>query len=103
MNRGEVWWYQLPEEEDRRPGCILTRSAAISVLNAVLIAPSTRTRRNIPTQVNLDVEDGMPYPCALSFDNVLTIPKVLLTERITSLEPPKLAELCRALNTAVDC
>jgi mRNA interferase MazF len=81
----------------------LTRSAAIPVLNAVLIAPATSTRRNIPTQVNLDVEEGMPYPCALTFDNVLTIPKALITEKITSLGPPKLAELCRALNTAVDC
>jgi len=43
------------------------------VLNAVLVAPSTRTLRNIPTQVNLDVDEGMPYPCALSFDNVLTV------------------------------
>jgi mRNA-degrading endonuclease toxin of MazEF toxin-antitoxin module len=41
--------------------------------------------------------------CALSFDNVLTVPKTLITERITSLGPAKLAELCRALNTAVDC
>jgi mRNA interferase MazF len=102
VNRGEVWWYELPEE-GRRPGCILTRSAAIPVLNAVLVAPSTKTLRNIPTQVHLDVDEGMPYPCALSFDNVLTIPKTLITEKITTLGPAKLAELCRALNTAVDC
>jgi mRNA interferase MazF len=65
--------------------------------------PATRTRRNIPTQVNLDVDEEMPYPCALAFDNVLTVPKTLITEKITSLSPVKLTELCRALNTAVDC
>ncbi len=102
MIRGEVWWYELPDE-DRRPGCILTRSAAIPVLNSVLIAPATRTRRNIPTQVNLDVDEGMPYPCALSLDNVITVPKTLIAERITSLGPAKLIALCRALNTAVNC
>jgi mRNA interferase MazF len=102
VNRGEVWWYELPDEA-RRPGCILTRSAAIPVLNSILVAPATRTRRNIPTQVNLDVDEGMPHPCALSLDNVLTVPKALITERITSLGPAKLTELCRALNTAVDC
>lgn len=75
----------------------------------MLVAPSTKTLRNIPTQVHLDVEEGMPYPCALSFDNVLTIPKTLITEKITTLGPDKLNELCRAhpeghrLNTAVDC
>ncbi len=102
MNRGEVWWYELPNE-GRRPGCILTRTAAIPVLNAVILAPSTRTLRDIPTQVHLDADDGMPHSCALSFDNLLTIPKTLLTEKITSLGPGKLAEVCRALNTAVDC
>jgi mRNA-degrading endonuclease toxin of MazEF toxin-antitoxin module len=45
----------------------------------------------------------MPYPCALSLDNVITVPKTLIAERITSLGPAKLIALCRALNTAVDC
>jgi mRNA interferase MazF len=102
MNRGEIWWYQLPDDV-ARPGCVLTRSAAIPVLNAVLVAPSTRTIRPIATQVHLDVEDGMPYPCALSFDNVLTVPKALMAERITRLGPTKLASLCKALAVAVDC
>jgi mRNA interferase MazF len=102
MNRGEVWWYQLPDE-GARPGCVLTRSAAIPVLNAVLIAPSTRTIRQIATQVHLDLEDGMPYPCALSFDNVLTVPKSLMAERITTLGPVKLAELCKAMAVTLDC
>ena len=90
-------------DDDGRPGCILTRSGAIPVLTSVLVAPATRTRRNIPTHVHLDVEEGMPYPCALSFDNVLTVPKALITEKITTLGPDKLDELCRALNAAVDC
>jgi mRNA interferase MazF len=102
MNRGEVWWYELPDE-GARPGCILTRSAAIPVLNGVLVAPATRTVRDIPTQIHLDTEEGMPYSCALSIDNTLTVPKALLVERITTLGPAKLAELCAGIRTAVDC
>lgn len=102
MNRGEIWWYELPDE-GARPGCILTRSTAIPVLNSVLVAPATRTLRDIATQVHLDLEDGMPYPCALSFDNALTIPKTLLTEKITELGPAKLDQLCKALAAATDC
>jgi|ERR1700722_4232945 len=102
MNRGEVWWYELPDQ-GARPGCILTRSPAIPVLNGVLVAPSTRTVRDIATQVHLGLDDGMPYPCALSFDNVLTVPKALMTERITSLGPHKLFELCRAITAATGC
>ena len=102
MNRGEVWWYELPGS-GRRPGCILTRQAAIPVLNAVLVAPATRTIRGIATQVRLGPEDGMPTECALSFDNLLTVPKTLLAERITRLPPARLAEVCMALDVAAGC
>ena len=102
MNRGDVWWYELPDA-GRRPGCIVTRQAAIPVLNALLVAPATRTIRNIASEVNLGREDGMPEDCALSFDNLLTVPKALLTARITRLGPAKVAELCAALDVATDC
>jgi mRNA interferase MazF len=102
VNRGEVWWYELPDE-GRRPGCIITRQAAIPVLNTVLVAPATRTVRGIATEVALGPDDGMPRECALTLDNVLPVPKVLLTERITRLGPAKLAEVCAALDVAVSC
>ncbi len=102
MNRGEVWWYELPEL-GRRPGCILTRQAAIPVLNAVLVAPATRTIRGIPSEVRLGPTDGMPTDCALSFDNLLTVPKALLVERITRLPERRLGELCVALDAATGC
>jgi len=97
-----VWWYELPGS-GRRPGCILTRQAAIPVLNVVLLAPATRTIRGIATQVRLGPEDGMPTECALSFDNLVTVPKALLTERITRLPPTRLGELCVALDVAAGC
>jgi mRNA interferase MazF len=102
MNRGEVWWYELPEL-GRRPGCIVTRQAAIPVLNALLVVPATRTVRGIATEVRLGPEDGMPSECALTLDNLLPVPKALLTERITRLGAGKLAELCAALNVAAGC
>jgi mRNA interferase MazF len=102
LNRGEVWWLEHPEV-GRRPACILTRQAAISVLNAVLVAPATRNVRGIPSEVALGREDGMPDHCALSFDNLATVPKALLTERVTRLGALKLSELCAALAVATGC
>lgn len=102
MNRGEVWWLEHPAG-GRRPACILTRQAAIAVLSAVLVVPATRTARDIPTEVALGTEDGMPDDCVLTFDNLGMVPKALLTERITRLGPAKLAELCAALDVATDC
>jgi len=73
------------------------------VLNAVLVAPATRTIRGIPTEMRLGPEDGMPDDCALSFDNLLTVPTALLVEHITTLAPERLQELCTALNIAAGC
>jgi mRNA interferase MazF len=102
VSHGEIWWVEHPEA-GRRPACVLTRQAAIAVLNAVLVAPATRTIREIPTEVLLGPEDGMPERCALSLDNLTTVPKALLTSRITTLPPERHDELCSALRTATAC
>ena len=46
-------------ERDRRPYLVLTRDSAIGKLNEVLVAAVTRTIRSIPTQVELDEDDGI--------------------------------------------
>jgi mRNA interferase MazF len=102
VNRGEVWWLERPEE-GRRPVCVLTRQAAIDVLSSVLVAPATRTIRGIPTEFPLTRGDGMPADCVLSFDNLATVPKALLTKRITTLPEARMPELCAALRAATAC
>lgn len=59
--------------------------------------------RGLRSEVRLGPEDGMPRGCAISLDNVHTVPKGLLVEPITSLGPERIAELCRALRAASDC
>jgi mRNA interferase MazF len=102
VTRGEIWWAEHPEA-GRRPFLVLTRESAIRVLRRVIAVPATRTIRGIPTEVVLDVEDGMPERCALNFDNVTVLPKALLTERICRLSVDRLAETCRALRIATGC
>ena len=50
-----------------------------------------------------DEAHGMPDDCALSFDNLTTVPKSLLTSRVTSVPDAMLAELCDALRAAAGC
>lgn len=45
----------------------------------------------------------MPRSCVTSFDNLSTIAKGQLVERITVLSPAKMAEICRGLNATVSC
>lgn len=100
--RGEVWWGEI-EEVGRRPFLVMTRSAAIPVLGSVLAAPVTRTVRNVPTELVLGADDGMPTECAASFDNLRVVPKSYLVDRLCMLEPMRLVEACTALRAAVDC
>jgi mRNA interferase MazF len=100
--RGEVWWGEI-EDVGRRPFLVMTRAAAIPVLNNVLAAPITRTVRGIPTEVRLGVDDGMPSDCAVSFDNLRVVPKAYLIDRVCSLDTTRMIEACRALRAAVDC
>ena len=100
--RGEVWWGEI-EDVGRRPFLVMTRPAAIPVLNQVIAAPVTRTIRGIPTELALGPDDGMPDECAASFDNLRIVPKALLTVRICTLGPDRLAQACTALRTAVAC
>jgi len=102
VNRGEVWWVEDPDA-GRRPHLVLTRQTAISVLNAYIAVPATRTIRGIPTEVRLGSEDGMPEDCALSLDNVAVIPRSFFVDRITRLRPGRLAEVCSALAVATGC
>ena len=102
MRRGEIWWAEHPVA-GRRPVLILTRDEAIEHLSEILIVPSTRTVRDIPTHVRLDESDGMREPCALALDNVGPIAKGFLVERMTKLDPTKMGEVCAALRTATSC
>ena len=100
--RGEVWWGEI-EDVGRRPFLVMTRTAAIPVLNNVLAAPVTRTMRSIPSELALGPDDGMPVECAASFDNLRIVPKAYLVDHVCTLEPIRLVEACRALRAAVDC
>jgi mRNA interferase MazF len=102
VSRGEVVWLEVPDA-GRRPVCVLTRQAALPVRRNAVVAPVTRTVRGIPTEVALDAEDGMPEACAISLDNVTTVPIAQLTERITTLSGARMHAVCAALARATGC
>lgn len=99
--QGEVWWAEA--EDKRRPVLVVTRSAAILVLDRVVVAPLTRTVRSIPTEIPFGPDDGLPTDCAASFDNLQPINRRLLTGRLGALEAGRRREICEALNALADC
>lgn len=101
MRWGEVWCANLPEPRGRRLVLILTRDRAIPVRNAVTVAEITRTIRDIPVEVRLDEGDGMPTACVVNLDVINTVPRLLLTERITVLSEEKMVPVEAAIRFAL--
>ncbi len=102
MRRGEVWWAHLPRPIGRRPVVLLSRDVAYRVRTAVTVAPVTRTVRNIPVEVALDRADGLPIRCVVNLDDITTIPKTLVTERISTLSVERMREIDEAVRFALD-
>lgn len=99
--QGEVWWAEA--EDKLRPVLIVTRSDAVPVLTWIIVAPVTRTIRQIPTEVRLGTSHGLPDECVASFDNLQPIRRSFLTRRAGELQIEELDEICRALRALADC
>ena len=98
--QGEIWWAET--EDKRRPVLVVTRSEAVPVLTAVVVAPITRTVRHISTEIALGPDEGLGVECAASFDNLQRLRRSTLTERAGELGI-RAAELCSALRALADC
>ncbi len=98
--QGEVWWAEV--EEKRRPVLIVTRSEAVDVLSSIVVAPVTRTVRDIPTEIALGEPEGLPVECAASFDNLQRVRRSSLARRAGDLGVRQ-QEICTALRALADC
>src|SRR5712692_4444877 len=97
MRRGEMWWARLPKPAGRRPVLLLSRNSAYAVRNAITIAPLTQTIRCIPVEVPVGPAEGLPRRCVVNLDDIATIPKGLVEERIAALPLEKMREVDTAI------
>ncbi len=98
--QGEIWWAET--DEKRRPVLVVTRSEAVPVLTGIVVAPVTRTVRDIPTEIRLGEAEGLPAECAASFDNLQRIRRSTLNERVGELGSRR-GQICAALRALADC
>ena len=97
MRRAEVRWYRFSRPDKKRPVLLLTRDSALEFLGEVTVAPVTSTIRDIPSEVILTTEDGMPRDCAINLDHVQTVSRSKLGAVITTLGPKRMLEVRSAL------
>lgn len=101
--RNDVVWADLGGLAGRRPVCILTRDAALSVLTRVACAEITRTIRGIRSEVEVGSSEGLTSASVIACDRILTVRKGALDPKpIGRLGRAKRAELDQALRYALD-
>ena len=101
MNQFEIWWADLPKPVGRRPVLLLSRGSAYLYLHKFIVAEVTTTIRDIPVEVSLGRREGLRTACVVNCDNLRTVPKHVLTERISQLSARRSLEVKRALGYAL--
>jgi mRNA interferase MazF len=85
----------------RRPVVLLSRNETYGVRNQATVALVTSRIRNIPVEVPLGPDDGLPHPCVVNLDNINTIRLDRLQEIIAPLSPPKIHAIEAAVQFAL--
>ena len=102
LNRGDVHLCRFAPDKER-PVLILTRDSAIGQLSSVTVAAITSTIRDVPSEVVLEVDDGMKSRCAVNLHSVVTISQQRIGQRVGSLSEERMREVCAALGFALGC
>ncbi len=97
MRHGEIRWYKFIKPDKRRPVLILTRDSILEYLGEVTVAPVTSVIRNIPSEVFISKDDGMPRDCVVNCDHIQTVSKGKIGSLITLLPQIKMDSVRRAI------
>ena len=103
LNRGDVRLCRFAPPDKQRPVLVLTRDSAIGHLSTATVAPITSTVRDVPSEVILDVGDGMKGKCAVNLHNAVTVSQQRLGKRVACLSDARMQQVCAALRFSLGC
>ena len=103
LSRGDVRLYRFAAPDEERPVLVLTRDSAIGHLATVTVAPITSTIRGVPSEVVLDLDDGMKNRCAVNLHNAVTVAQTRLGRRVGRLSAERMREVCAAVGFSLGC
>lgn len=102
MKHGEIRWYKFHAPNKKRPVLILSRNSVLQYLGEATVAPITTTVRDIPSEVPLSKEDGLPRACAVNCDHLQTVAKSKIGALITTIGSEKMSQVTQAIRFALD-
>ncbi|MGH9509600.1 MAG: type II toxin-antitoxin system PemK/MazF family toxin [Terriglobales bacterium] len=106
MTRGELYLVRKPGSRDpkrQRVFVIVSRQALVdSKFSTVVCAPLYSRHDGLSTQVQIGPEQGAKHQSCIHCDELVSLPKAMLTHYIGRLDEKKVEELNRALMAALD-
>ena len=105
MKRGEIYRVHKPggDAKEYRAFVIVSRQVLIeSRFSTVICAPIFSIGEGLSTQVQVGTDEGLKHLSWVMCDNLVSLRKRDLTNYLGSLSPGKIAEMNRALKTALD-
>lgn len=105
MRRGELYRVKHPSSRDPkkfRVFVVVSRQVLIdSRFSTVVCAPIYTACEGLSTQVPVGSDEGLKHDSSIHCDELVSLPKSMLTHFISKLVPEKMRLLDKALNTAL--
>lgn len=105
MKRGELYRVYKPNSRDPkryRVFVVISRQEVIdSKFSTVICAPVYTNCTGLETQVNVGINEGLKHDSCIFCDEIVSLPKSMLTNFIGTLSEEKLQELNEALKIAL--
>jgi mRNA interferase MazF len=105
VNRGELYRVRHPKGDPKRSRvfAIVSRTALLdSAFSTVTCAPVYSARHGLSTQIPVGSEEGLKHDSAIHCDELVSLPKSVLTYYVGSLSESRLRDLNRALAIALE-
>jgi len=106
VKRGELYRVANPSARDPRKFrvfVVVGRQVVIdSRFSTVICAPVYSVHDGLSTQVLVGVDEGLKHDSSVHCDELVSLPKSLLTNFIGTLSPQKIRALNKALRIALD-
>jgi mRNA interferase MazF len=106
VSRGELYLVKKPGARDprrQRVFVVVSRQALIHTkFSTVICAPVYSRHDELSTQVRLGVEEGLKGESSIHCDELVSLPKTMLTRYVGRLSGTRMDQLNRALLTALD-
>ena len=106
MNRGDLYRVRKPSTRDPkryRVFLVVSRQVLIqSRFSTVTCAPVYSSYTGLSTQVAVGTQEGLKHDSSVHCDELVSLPKHMLTDFVARLDTDKMEEINRALRVALD-